>query len=451
MYCQINPEAKRANHWYFGNGAGIDFSSGTAIADVTGNLNSWEGSASISDTNGDLLFYTNGDTVWDRTHNIMVNGLGLFGCISSVQGVIIIPKPFSNTVFYIFTVDCAENLGIKGMNYSIVDLSLNSGLGVVTLKNQFLFSPSAESMAATTNCSMDSVWLVGHEYGNNKFYAYLITKEGLNATPITSSIGTPVTIYESQMKFSPNSKKIICYLDLLDFNFSNGTIYNSIQLPLTGYGSSFSSDSKKLYISSSGNLIIQLDATKTNSIDLATSYNIIYNGLDNSEYYGLQLANDSKIYVAKADSSKISKIDFPNNNGISVNFNPYSIDLNNKICQGTFPSFIESYFNNDNTTICYQKEDIIIPNVFTPNNDGVNDLFTITITGYSSVNYSIYNRWGNELLSKSNQIIANKTVTIWDGKIKEDNASDGVYYYVIHLTNYKNENLTKKGFIQLFN
>jgi hypothetical protein len=59
----------------------------------------------------------------------------------------------------------------------------------------------------------------------------------------------------------------------------------------------------------------------------------------------MQLCTDNKIYIANVDTSKISKIDFPNNTGAAVNFNPYSVDLNSKKCQFTFPSFIESYFN----------------------------------------------------------------------------------------------------------
>lgn len=459
-YCcfgQTNPEIKRATHWYFGNRAGLDFSSGTAVADTNGKLYSDESCAAISDTAGNLLFYTNGVTIWDRNHNVMPNGIGLFGCISSVQGSIIIPQPNSTTLFYVFTLDCAENLGAKGMNYSIVDLSLNAGFGDVILKNQLLFTPNSEAMAATMNCSRDSIWVVGHEYGTNAFYAYLITENGLNITPVISNIGTPVNVYESQMKFSPNNKKVACYLDLFDFNFSNGTLSNSIQLPLTGYGTSFSSDSKKLYISSSGNLIVQLDATKSNSVDIANSYQIIYNGPDNSEYLGLQLSIDHKIYIASPDATNISTIDNPNNFGINANFNPYSVSLNNKICQGTFPSFIESYFDDSyNKNNCYTtndtigKDDLIIPNIFTSNNDGVNDVFTIEVKGYISFTYFIFNRWGTCIKKDIVKLVSNNAhYTLWDGTINSEPASDGVYYYIIELTDKKNTSVTKKGYLQL--
>ena len=59
---------KQANIWYFGKNAGLDFNSGTAIPLTDGAMNTWEGCASIADPNGNLLFYTDGITVWNKNH-----------------------------------------------------------------------------------------------------------------------------------------------------------------------------------------------------------------------------------------------------------------------------------------------------------------------------------------------------------------------------------------------
>ena len=467
-----HPETKRANIWYFGNGAGLDFSSGTAVAITNGQLDSWESCASISDINGNLLFYTDGDTIWDKNHNVMPNGTGLFGsCVppgpnnSATQGVIIIPQPNSANIFYVFTVDCAENLGAKGMNYSIVDLNLNGGFGDVTVKDQFLFAPSTEAMAATMNCTRDSIWVVGHEYGTDAFYAYLITENGLNTTPVISNVGTPVMNYEGQMKFSPDGRRIAYNGILYDFNFNIAVINNELFINFGGYGLSFSLNSTRLYFCASGNLIGQYDITNSNAVDIINSYQTIYNGPDNSEYWGLQLSNDNKLYIAAIDTSKISRIDFPNNIGIAAGFNPYSVDLNGRESQFTFPSFIENYFDDSyNETNCYpivdtSKQDtptndtLIIPNIFTPNNDGINDLFSIKLSGYEDVAWKIYNRWGSEL--KSGKIASSLAMTeleLWDGRTNADTkVRDGTYYYIIHLTKKGGELETKKGFITLLN
>src|ERR1051326_5169367 len=67
---------KHDNIWYFGSGAGISFSSGTAVPLNNGQLVTSEGSACISDEfTGELLFYTDGSTIWNRMGVPMETGL----------------------------------------------------------------------------------------------------------------------------------------------------------------------------------------------------------------------------------------------------------------------------------------------------------------------------------------------------------------------------------------
>ena len=83
-------QRKRAAFWHFGNQAALDFT--CQPVDLPGSqMNAFEGSASISDTNGILQFYTQGTTVWDRNNNVMPNGTALLGNPSSVQAAVIVP------------------------------------------------------------------------------------------------------------------------------------------------------------------------------------------------------------------------------------------------------------------------------------------------------------------------------------------------------------------------
>jgi len=129
---------KEAANWYFGFGAGLSFfdASGNLrnkpIAIPDGKTQAGEGSASISDPNGDLLFYTDGSAVWDSNHNIMNNGTGLRGHSSSTQSAIIVPIIGQNK-YYIFNVPAQESGATKAY-YSVVDLDLN----MVTNKNTLL-------------------------------------------------------------------------------------------------------------------------------------------------------------------------------------------------------------------------------------------------------------------------------------------------------------------------
>src|SRR5688500_1810618 len=111
---------QRGNNWQFGFKAGLDFSSGIAVPTNSSQMNQLEGCASMSDANGQLVFYSDGITVWNAQHTIMPNGTGLFGHFSSSQSGMIIPFPNDPKRYYLFTVDHVG--GNKGLCYSIINM-----------------------------------------------------------------------------------------------------------------------------------------------------------------------------------------------------------------------------------------------------------------------------------------------------------------------------------------
>lgn len=128
------------NNWVFGDSAGLSFNTGEPVSFESSML-TFEACASISDSTGNLLFYTNGEKVWNKNHELMQNGdslhlggLTLFGS-NYTQGVIILPYPENENLYYIFYltdyVVPEDNFGIE---YSIVDMELDGGLGAVTEK-----------------------------------------------------------------------------------------------------------------------------------------------------------------------------------------------------------------------------------------------------------------------------------------------------------------------------
>ncbi|MGP8215821.1 MAG: SBBP repeat-containing protein [Bacteroidia bacterium] len=86
-----------------------------------------------------------------------------------------------------------------------------------------------------------------------------------------------------------------------------------------------------------------------------------------------------------------------------------------------------------------------IPNVFTPNGDGINDVFRVDIKDAQCFDGKIYNRWGVLVYQWSDALGG------WDGIIQQTKlpASDGTYYYIIHYCNYLGESGTKDGFLTL--
>lgn len=67
----ISIAQKEAAVWYFGEKAGLDFNSGSPVSITDGKIVTNEGCASISDKNGNILFYTDGTLVYNKLHQIM--------------------------------------------------------------------------------------------------------------------------------------------------------------------------------------------------------------------------------------------------------------------------------------------------------------------------------------------------------------------------------------------
>lgn len=95
---------------------------------------------------------------------------------------------------------------------------------------------------------------------------------------------------------------------------------------------------------------------------------------------------------------------------------------------------------------CYNTE-VVIPNVFTPNDDGINDTWYIDIRDASNISYSIYNRWGNTIKQFASK---SQSTVLWDGKTTPgEPCPDGVYYYIVEYTDGKEEIKKRSGYISL--
>ncbi len=196
-----------ANIWYFGDKAGLDFNSGSPVALTNGQMTTDEGCAVLSNNLGQLLFYTDGITIYNKNHQVMLNGTGLLGHPSSTQSATIVPKPGSTNLYYVFTQ--TVNAGPNGLRYSVIDLNLDGGLGGVTSdKNVFVTAPSCEKLAVVKHANNVDFWILVHGWNNNIISSYLLTSTGLSTTPINNSIGvvvpnTNVDNVLGYMKFSP--------------------------------------------------------------------------------------------------------------------------------------------------------------------------------------------------------------------------------------------------------
>ncbi len=375
-----------AKKWYFGNGAGLNFSTSPPTALANGSMVVFEGCASIADGAGNLLFYTDGSSVWNQSHNIMANGTGLNGQWTPSQSAIILKKPGSATLYYIFNVTGGNNVNFPaGAFYSIVDISLAAGQGSVTVKNVTLSSTyTAEKLTATKHCNGVDWWVLVRDahYLNNTpmFKAFLLTSLGVNANPVLSAApnwsNNNVFYYDiGCMKISPNGKKLGCALynanwnnlnsaafELHDFDNTTGVVSNSLGLAINnftavnnwwgGYGCEFSPDGTKLYGSRLwGGLnnvggIFQWDLCAGSPAAILASQTSIATATVNSNWYAsMQLAPDGKIYVSRWAQSALAVIHNPNALGLACNFVDLSQSISPKTSYYGLPNFPGCLFN----------------------------------------------------------------------------------------------------------
>ena len=342
-----------SNVWYFGKFAGLDFNSGIPTALQDGKVDTYEGSATICNPSGQLLFYTDGITVWNKNHQIMPNGTGLMGNPSSSQAGVIVPKPGSASIYYVFTSE--EHGNPNGFRYSEVDLTLNGGLGAVTLnKNILLATPTCEKVTAVKKADGTGYWVVTHAFGTNKFMAYSVTSSGIAMTPVESAIGSIPTVISHSvgyLKASPDGKKMVSCnfsknLELYDFDALTGQLSNVkiLNTKMANYGAEFSPSGAVLYVTTgTGQYIQQLFQYNLQAPNIAAS--AISLGVTSLQYGALQLARDGKIYLSISDREYIAIIHQPEKLGTTCNVEENGIFIGPGVAVFGLPQFIQSYFD----------------------------------------------------------------------------------------------------------
>ncbi len=360
-----------ANIWYFGNHAGLNFSGQKPIQLIDNQINTIEGCASISDKKGNLLFYTDGITVWNKQHQIMANGDKLHGDPSSTQSGIIIPKPENPHLYYVFTID--KEAGEKGLCYSTVDMLKNNGLGEVIEKNHLLKTPVTEKVTAVKHRNGKDTWVVSHVWNTDEFIAYRITKDGLDLKPIISQAGSVHEDSKGYMKASPTGLNIALTIEseqiaeVYEFDNLNGKVTQAItlQMPKNSmvYGIEFSPDGSLLYVGAgSSGIIYQFNLLAGSEKSVNRSQKKIgqtqVNPMTFEGWLGaLQLAPDGNIYVSRYDLPFLGIINNPNKIGKECNYDSVGFELKHgATAKLGIPTFSQSFFKQhelDDKTIEY--------------------------------------------------------------------------------------------------
>ncbi|XLS28054.1 T9SS type B sorting domain-containing protein [Flavobacteriaceae bacterium M23B6Z8] len=368
---------REASNWYFGRNAGLRFNGdGSVVPLLDGQLSTNEGCASISDKFGNLLFYTDGITIWDRTNGVMTNGTGLLGDPSSTQSALIVPKPDDNDIYYVFTVNALggevhDTTLLEGLNYYIVDMSRGANGEVVGRGNngQPLLKPNSEKITAVRSADCSSIWLISQFL--DSFYAYEISAAGVNTTPVVSVTPTLVPLggyrYNAigYMKASPDGTKIAVAhstvsdvtdrsapgkVVLYDFDSATGQVTNELEINVDNrspYGIEFSPNNEILYVTADF-----YDSQGTYVDGRLYQYDLLAADISASRFQlgefvngALQLAPDGKIYGSQFASGALNVINDPNQRGAACNFVPGQQTLGGRFASFGLPPFIQSLFN----------------------------------------------------------------------------------------------------------
>ncbi len=324
-YC--NAQGKEANIWYFGWGAGIDFNQGTPPTALTNSqmyimTSDISGSASISDSTGNLLFYSDGVHIWNKEHQYMQNGQWIGH--NSTQGAMIVPMQGNNHLYYFF--NYALNSPGYDFQYSIIDMNLDNGLGgvVENQKGIYLLSNASFHLTAVKNATNDDIWVLTHGYMNDEYYAFRIASDSLQITPIISHVGSDFQDNTGYMKISPNGKKVAVgndsgvdrFFEILDFDKNTGSVNDTNFIHIGGDCKSvdFSPDNTKFY--ATRNRLFQYDLEAGNPGEIIASEIQLS---DEFVFHGaLQTGPDGKVYCVFGTDYYLSVINDPNELGLAI-------------------------------------------------------------------------------------------------------------------------------------
>ncbi len=341
---------KSYTNWYLGDGAGMTLNGATPRALTDGKLNTSEGCASVSDTSGNLVFYTDGSTIWNKNHDIILGATGLGGSTSSTQSALIVPYQNSDARFYVFSV-AAQNEQ-TGVQYAIVNMTLNGGRGGVEVKNKLVVGAATEKITAINHCNNLNRWIITHEKGNNTFRVNLLNDNGLIASTGLYRTGSSHQQSKGYMKPSHDGRKLAVavsdgagagFLEVFDFDNKTGAITNPVKLagPETdgAYGIEFSPDNKLIYLASfSGKKIYQLSV---DGLTVTTTLTAQSQRTTSTGVGALQLGPDGKIYGTQPGEDYLMVINQPNQVGTGCGFVSQAVSLGGKTGRYGLPFMLD--------------------------------------------------------------------------------------------------------------
>jgi hypothetical protein len=351
-------EKQKANFWYFGDGAGIDFNGENGPVAVTdGNIEAEEGCTTVSDDNGELLFYTNGDVIWDSEHNVMANGTELGGDPNASQGVIAVANSIDPSLYYLFLNEDVSG-GTNVFSYALVDMKLNDGLGDVVLKNRKIYSRSTEKVAAQGN---ENTNVLSHELGSNSYRLYPVNDQGINAAEYISQGSDYFSSSSANgyLKYAAGGDKIAqaynsggAFIDFLRRDSVDNWEEALLDVNFGGlvYGIEFSPSSDLLYATinnGQSSLLLQIPVNDDYTIEEIENPDSVTVADLNFEAGAIQTGPNGQLYIAANNSPDVYTLASPDQrfdpaNGDNLASSLQAFNLAGRTSRLGLPNFVQN-------------------------------------------------------------------------------------------------------------
>ncbi len=336
-------------------GTNMDFLSGTpSIYYQYREIGYSRANANICDSNGTLLFSTNGVWVADALGDTMQNGTGLSPSFYTslypdglhvCQTALIIPRPEAMGEYYIFhcTIDDQAGQFTRYLYFTEVDMTQNNGLGAVLSKNNVILQDTLNvgKISTVRHANGRDWWVTCNKLNSNIHITFLVTPYGIEG-PFEQAVGILRHRDSGQVCFSPNGDRFAYYygaqddLEVFDFDRCTGLLSNPVHIGIDDYnqmgGVAFSPSGQFLYVSSVMD-VYQYDVT---AADIAGS--MVHLGSWDGFYSPsppfatafdiAQLAPDGKIYISTGNGTfHLHVVNQPDLPGLACDFQQHAIEL----------------------------------------------------------------------------------------------------------------------------
>ena len=365
-------------------------------------------SAVANDEDGNLLFYTNGCSIYNSAHEVMENGSDInmgaadydYVCYQTLgisyirSGNVVLPKPGSNDVCYLFHLRFIETSDTSGLNdallFTEVDMGENNGTGKVILKNQIAVADSLhDALAVCRHGNGRDWWIVIPRGINRDFWKILFSPEGIKETtlqsfpppypPFTVQYEFPIDeppyvryfspdeyefeSWAGQAIFSPDGTKYCRVIragviEIYDFDRCSGemALRRTIplppyiaypEIPVTACGLAVSPNSRYLYFNNN-EALYQFDMCpehlENGNFELIQEWDrFLQDSFFATNFFQMRNAPDGKIYMAAANSVRsLHVIHEPDKPGKACRFEQRGVDL------PRYTNWVINYFPNFN-------------------------------------------------------------------------------------------------------